>query len=155
VNPVIQRCRSRGDLDGLAALCSAHADYEDLAFDPAGFEDRLSRWIEARELSVAIWMARDGAVPCGYAAASVEFSTLAAARYLHLDCLFVSDGMRSRGIGERLMGEVAGFARAEGLGHVEWQTPSWNARAVRFYERLGAKALTKLRFSVSSRHLCS
>lgn len=150
---VIERCSERRDLSGLAALCGAHAEYEGIPFDPAAFEERLWPWIEGADPSVFIWTAREEGGLRGYAAASVEFSTLAAAPHLHLDCLFVSEGSRSRGVGARLMGEVARLAREKDLWSIEWQTPAWNTRAARFYERLGANPLSKLRFSLESRGL--
>lgn len=143
----VERCRTRQDLEGLTGLCRAHAAYEGLAFDPDGFEDRLAVWIEPPDPTLFLWMVRDGSEPLGYASASMEFSTLAAARYLHLDCLFVADHARSRGLGASLIAAAATLGRDRGLSRMEWQTPSWNTRAARFYERLGARAVSKLRFS--------
>ncbi|MGP3950192.1 hypothetical protein [Streptomyces sp. 7N604] len=39
-------------------------------------------------------------------------------------------------------------ARGLGLTEVQWQTPAWNEGAARFYERLGARAKEKLRYSL-------
>lgn len=46
--------------------------------------------------------------------------------------------------------EFSTLALERGMPRIEWQTPAWNARAARFYERLGARALPKLRFAVAA-----
>ncbi|MFK0215391.1 MULTISPECIES: hypothetical protein [unclassified Streptomyces] len=35
-----------------------------------------------------------------------------------------------------------------GLGQVQWQTPPWTTDAIRFYDRLGAQAKEKRRYSL-------
>jgi RimJ/RimL family protein N-acetyltransferase len=44
---------------------------------------------------------------------------------------------------------VTAEARALGLTEVQWQTPSWNEGAIRFYDRLGARARAKTRFTLT------
>ncbi|MDT9695245.1 hypothetical protein [Streptomyces sp. P17] len=41
---------------------------------------------------------------------------------------------------------MVGDARARGLGQVQWQTPPWNTDAIRFSDRLGARAQEKRRY---------
>ena len=85
----------------------------------------------------------------GYASAGVEFSTLLASYVLHLDCLFVAAEFRSAGVGLALIQQSATFAQSLGICRMEWQTPAWNHRAARFYARLGATSLEKLRFAAN------
>ena len=151
MNYRIDRCRSVRDLEGLTELCAAHAEYERLSFDPCAFETRIGRWLEVPEPTAFIWMARLGSRPVGYAAASTEFSTLAAAPYLHLDCLFLLEEARSSGLGSHLVAEVVAHAQSLGLTWLEWQTPDWNEGAARFYARLGATSRSKTRFMLPTR----
>ncbi|MGW1911840.1 N-acetyltransferase family protein [Streptomyces sp. NPDC002076] len=46
---------------------------------------------------------------------------------------------------------VVAEARRLGLAQVQWQTPAWNEEAVRFYDRLGARATEKLRYTLPVR----
>jgi GNAT superfamily N-acetyltransferase len=92
----------------------------------------------------------DGAI-AGYATCTRDFSTWRAAEYLHMDCLYVAPGFRNAGIGGEMMRALSRHAGALGCATVEWQTPAWNADAVRFYERLGAEATEKMRFAWAAR----
>ncbi|WP_406129515.1 GNAT family N-acetyltransferase [Streptomyces canus] len=67
---------------------------------------------------------------------------------LHMDCLFLLPGHRGLGLGVLLMDAVAAEARALGLDEVQWQTPVWNDGAIRFYDRMGARARQKVRYSL-------
>ena len=47
--------------------------------------------------------------------------------------------MRGRGAGRALLAHIAGFACQRGAFRLEWEVLRWNAGAIRFYERLGAR----------------
>ena len=85
----------------------------------------------------------------GYATATVDFSTWRAAPYLHMDCLFVRAEYRGRGMGALLLHAVLDHARAHRLGEVQWQTPSWNVDAQRFYGRHRAGSSSKTRYTLT------
>ncbi|GHH43566.1 GNAT family N-acetyltransferase [Streptomyces candidus] len=89
----------------------------------------------------------DGGI-VGYATCAPEISTWQGREYLHMDCLFLTADSRSSGLGGHLMNAVKAEARALGLTEVQWQTPTWNLGAARFYDRLGAHAHEKLRYSL-------
>jgi Acetyltransferase (GNAT) family. len=66
-----------------------------------------------------------------------------------MDCLFLRDHARGQGLGALLMDAVVALARELGLSEVQWQTPSWNEGAIRFYgRRIGVRAVDKLRFTL-------
>jgi len=44
------------------------------------------------------------------------------------------------------MQKVADDARSLGCDFIEWQTPSWNSDAIRFYDRVGAFGALKMRY---------
>ncbi|MFJ2703815.1 hypothetical protein ACIO3R_11520 [Streptomyces sp. NPDC087428] len=48
------------------------------------------------------------------------------------------------------MEAVRNQARVLRLSQIRWQTPSWDADAIRFYDRLGARAKEKRRFFLSA-----
>jgi GNAT superfamily N-acetyltransferase len=86
----------------------------------------------------------------GYATMSPEFSTWAARDYLHMDTLFVDEEFRGYGIGQLLVERTKAIASQRGYLEVQWQTPSWNNDAIRFYNRLGATGSTKQRFHLAT-----
>lgn len=132
------------DAEALAALCAEHAAYEHIAYDPTGHAERLRQALAAERLQV--WLALGQGDLLGYAAVTVDFATLSARPFLHLDCLYLRESARSRGIGERLLLAAEAAGRQAGCNEMQWQTPTWNSGAIRFYERLGAQALPKQRF---------
>lgn len=82
----------------------------------------------------------DGRV-VGFALFFTNFSTFLARPGLYLEDLFVEPGERGRGIGEALLRELGRLAASRGCGRFEWSVLDWNADAIRFYERMGAKVL--------------
>ena len=82
--------------------------------------------------------------PAGYALFCAYYSTWAG-RGLFLEDLFVRDHFRHRGIGTRLLSEVARIAVAESCYGVHWEVLDWNERALRLYQELGAEFRTSWR----------
>lgn len=138
------------DLEALVALCSEHARYERAKFDGAGLGERLERILFSAEPRLRVWVVEDEGRIRGYASVTEDVSTWSGRGYLHLDCLYLEETLRGRGVGRRLMGTVFAAARAAGLGEVQWQTPDWNTSAIRFYESCGAHGVPKMRFSAAS-----
>ena len=134
------------DAPALAALCQAHAAYERIDYDPAGHADRLRIALDSRRLHA--WLVEQGEQAMGYAAVTLDFATLSARPFLHLDCLYLDARARGQGWGEALMDAVQRFGRAQGCANLQWQTPSWNHGAIRFYDRLGALRLEKQRYTL-------
>jgi ribosomal protein S18 acetylase RimI-like enzyme len=136
------------DLDALLVLCAEHAAYERLA--PPAHE-------AAQALSAALWgtaprasclVTYRGQELLGYASYSLEFATWTGREYVHLDCLFVRETHRGNGIGQALLARVTEAAAELGAREIQWQTPDWNADAIRFYERAGAIGRQKVRFTL-------
>jgi ribosomal protein S18 acetylase RimI-like enzyme len=80
----------------------------------------------------------DGGI-VGYASFATTYNTDIAARELWMHDLYVIPRARSRGIGAALVAAVAREAVGRGLPRLGWGVRSTNARAVRFYRRLGAR----------------
>ncbi|WP_274911488.1 GNAT family N-acetyltransferase [Streptomyces sp. WZ-12] len=138
------------DLPQVAQLAVEHAAYERAAPPVPDLAERLAMLLfgaPVPRLRCLVAELADGGL-IGYATCSPEMSTWQAREYLHMDCLFVRSGHRSLGVGALLMAAVAGEARGLGLAEVQWQTPSWNADAARFYDRLGAHANEKYRYTL-------
>ena len=137
------------DLPALVAMCREHAEYEANPDAATATEDGLRRALFAPSPRLHAWIAHSGSRAVGFATASLEFSTWSAGEYVHMDCLFVREGFRGRGIGPALMARVLEFARHEACREVQWQTPAWNHDAIHFYGRQGAAGRAKLRFTLA------
>ncbi len=74
--------------------------------------------------------------------------------FLYLEDLVISEEARSRGIGEALMVALAREALARGALRLEWVVLDWNERAIRFYERFGARKPKEwIKFTLDGREL--
>lgn len=133
------------DLSELVELCAEHAAYERSEFEPAGKEHALHEMIFASDARLYCLVAEEAGKLIGYATFSVECSTWDAAYYMHMDCLFLQPAARNKGIGKELMKCIAQRALEFGVTRMQWQTPSFNVDAVRFYDRLGPVKKEKYR----------
>jgi len=150
--PRVRRARP-DDLPHVAGLAAEHAVYEKAAAPPADLAERLRTLLfgaSAPRLRCLVAELPDGEI-VGYASCAPEVSTWDGCEYLHMDCLFLRDGHRGLGLGQRLMDAVLAEARALGLREVQWQTPAWNEGAIRFYDRLGARGVGKRRYALTVR----
>lgn len=142
------RIAEPADLDQLCRLIAEHAAYE-RADAPAVLTERLEVLLFGSAPRLYALLACDGTATVGYATWSFEVSTWQGTEYAHMDCLYVRDDWRGAGIGRRLFQEVAAAAASRGAGELQWQTPDWNERAVRFYRREGGLDKAKHRFTLS------
>lgn len=140
------------DLPHIVQLVAEHARYEQAEQPPADLAGRLESLLFGTATPrLRCFVAElDDAGIIGYASCAPELSTSDGAEYLAMDCLFLRDGHRGLRVGPMLVEAVRAEARVLGLTEVQWQTPSWNADAIRFYDRLGARAKEKRRFFLSA-----
>ncbi|AFL52577.1 N-acetyltransferase [Sinorhizobium sp. BJ1] len=127
----------------------------DLIRQHALFERATARVTEAGLVSILstdkplthLIVAEDGKSLIGYAAVTFDYALWTVCRFAHLDCLFVRETARGQGIGKRLFERACLLAEEDGAERIEWQTPSWNLDAIRFYQREGGTGQPKIRFS--------
>lgn len=144
----IVRPARKADLSELARLCVEHACFERATIVEDGLADRLRVAIFGARPRLWAWVLADvDGRARGYATATRAFSTWSGRIHLHMDCLYLEPDFRGGGHGGRLMDAVRSVARRSGLAEVQWQTPEWNERAIRFYERQGAVGAAKRRFT--------
>lgn len=134
------------DLEQLLLLCAEHAAYEKQAYDPTGKLESLQQAIFGQIPRLFVWVVVNEQHLLGFAAVTLDFSTWDAAQFAHLDCLYLQEAARAKGIGAAIFKTVLEFASSRGCINLQWQTPEWNTLAIRFYERQGATAKTKKRF---------
>jgi GNAT superfamily N-acetyltransferase len=58
---------------------------------------------------------------------------------LYLEDLIVSETMRGRGLGEKLLNEIIEKARQMACTGLMWQVLDWNEPAINFYKKFGAR----------------
>ena len=110
-------------------------------------------WIFGSKRLEALVAVLDGRVE-GIALFYEGLGSFRAKPFLYLEDLVVSDAARSRGVGEALMAALAREVIARGALRLEWAVLDWNVRAMRFYERLGARRPTTwIRYALEGEEL--
>ncbi|MFD0077713.1 GNAT family N-acetyltransferase [Streptomyces sp. NPDC127166] len=138
------------DLPRVVELITEHAAYEKAAPPAPGLTDRLAALLfgpEPPRLRCFVAALPDGTL-AGYATCAPELSTWDGTEYLHMDCLYLTEPSRGHGLGPLLMEALRTEARTLGLPELQWQTPTWNENAIRFYDRLGATSKEKRRYTL-------
>lgn len=134
------------DMDEIILLCAEHAAFEQATYDATGKKEKLASFLFCDKPTTFCLIAENEKEIVGYATYSFEFSTWDAANYVHMDCLYLKPHARNFGIGEALIKEIVKAARENNCSIVQWQTPAFNERAIKFYKRIGAVGKEKLRF---------
>ncbi|MEU7820764.1 GNAT family N-acetyltransferase [Catellatospora sp. NPDC049133] len=137
-----------GDLPALLALIADHAAYERAAPPPSDLAERLAPALFADPPRLRCLVADDAGTLVGYATWTRDLATWTGRHYTHLDCLYLDDRHRGRGLGRQLIDAVVEAAQGD---EIQWQTPVWNTDARRFYERLGARPAEKIRYTLQPR----
>jgi GNAT superfamily N-acetyltransferase len=138
-----------GDIDSLIELCAKHAAHELSDYDVTGKASRLKIALLSASPALHCWIVIAKGQVIGYTTFTFDFSTWHACHYLHLDCIYIEKNFRGHGIGAVIIKRLIKIAKYKGCVNVQWQTPVFNENAIRFYERIGGKALAKKRFSIS------
>jgi ribosomal protein S18 acetylase RimI-like enzyme len=81
----------------------------------------------------------------GFATYHFIYSTFLARSGIWLDDLYVKAEYRGKGIGEELIKHLWEIARESDCGRIDWTVAVNNARGIKFYERMGAKIIDKVR----------
>jgi len=136
----------RKDLDELVELCALHAAYEKSEYDSSGKKEMLSKLIFSDSPNLHVLIVEQGDRIIGYASLTKQCSTWDANHYIYMDCLYMRENVRSQGIGSVLMDRIKELTKELGCNLIQWQTPDFNVRAIKFYNRIGGRALQKERF---------
>lgn len=146
----IRRVREN-DLVQLVSLCGDHAAYEGSEFHENGQQQRLRAALFGPKPVLYGWVVETEAGLAGFMTATIDYATWPAEFFLHMDCLYLSEPFRGRGLGKRLMDTLMDFARDKKIALIQWQTPAHNDVGIRFYERIGARSKDKKRYFLDVR----
>lgn len=129
------------DADLFVSLVDALAEYERMPGPDAEARERLVRDGFGPAPRFQVYLAEIDGGPVGFAMTFETYSSHLALPTLYLEDLFVVPEARGRGAGWALFRFLAGEATRRGCGRMEWQVLNWNALAIGFYERLGARRM--------------
>lgn len=134
------------DLSSIIELCKAHAQYERSSFKEENKKEQLSKHILNPDSEIKCLIAESDTEIIGYATFFKQFSTWDAGYYMYVDCLFLKENARGNGTGKQIMELIKSYSKEQGCPIIQWQTPGFNIRAIKFYTLLGAERKNKKRF---------
>lgn len=136
------RRAERADVPLILQFIRGLAAYEKLSHECEATGEQLDETLFGARPAAEVVLAHVGGEPAGFALFFANYSTFLARPGIYLEDLFVDPALRGRGVGRALLAHLAAIAVERGAGRLEWSVLDWNADAIRFYERLGARAMS-------------
>lgn len=143
--PLIRPVKN-SDIDQVVELCAKHAKYENASYEKKGKASRLKKALFKTPPSLFCFVAEKDGQIIGYSTITKEFSTWDADYFLHMDCLYILEDSRGLGLGTMFINTIKKFCVQSACTHIQWQTPSDNIEAIKFYNNQGAIRKNKKRF---------
>jgi GNAT superfamily N-acetyltransferase len=145
MNYLIRDCQPK-DVNAVVHLCQKHADYERALFNPIEKENGLKNALFGKQPKLFCLVVEVNETIVGYASYTFDFSTWDAATFMHMDCLYLEEEVRSFGIGDAIIAKLKQIATDKNCINIQWQTPKFNEKAIKFYRRIGGTRKDKVRF---------
>jgi GNAT superfamily N-acetyltransferase len=133
------------DVPLLHSLIRGLAEYEKLADAFVVTEAQLHTHLFGPNPAAQVLIALLGKEAVGYALFFWTFSSFVGRPGIWLEDLFVVPRFRKRGIGTRLLAEVARIAVDQQCGRLEWSVLDWNQPALNLYRQRGATVMDEWR----------
>jgi GNAT superfamily N-acetyltransferase len=141
VAAVVRRAK-KTDSDQFISLLVALAKFERLE-PPDGEARRRILDDVFKHGRINLLVAAEGERLVGYALYFYAYSSFLAKPTLYLEDLFVLEELRRSGVGSALFRRCVDEALREGCSRMEWSVLRWNDKALRFYEKLGARRMSE------------
>lgn len=139
---VLVRRGRESDSKQLLGLVRRLADYERLEPPDGAARRRLLDDLFKRK-RIFLFVASEGRKLVGYALYFYTYSSFLARPTLYLEDLYVLEEYRKMGAGGALLKRLVDEAVSKRCGRMEWTVLTWNERALRFYEKVGARRMSE------------
>ena len=143
------RKATENDLSGIIRLCKDHAAFERCAYEEEGKEEGLHTALFSNPPKLYCYVVEIAGNVVGYFSYTFDYSTWDAQSFLYLDCLYLDPEWRGQRIGESIFTLLRSIATENNCVNIQWQTPSFNERAIKFYHRIGGTGKDKVRFFIN------
>ncbi|MBX2896489.1 MAG: GNAT family N-acetyltransferase [Cyclobacteriaceae bacterium] len=137
------------DLPRLIELCKSHADYEQTPYVVVEKANLLQSALFSGNKKLYCFVVEHHAQLIGYYSYTFDFSTWDAKPFMYLDCLYLEPEFRGMKIGEKIFESLKKIGALNNCANIQWLTPSFNERAIKFYKRMGGTGIDKIRFFVN------
>ena len=129
-----------GDEAVVMQLIRELAEYEKIAHEVIATEETIRESLFGRRPAAEAILAHRGGAVAGFAVFFRNFSTFVGRPGIYIEDIYVRPALRGSGVGRALLRHIAGIAKTNGLGRIEFAVLDWNP-ARGFYEHLGARAM--------------
>jgi GNAT superfamily N-acetyltransferase len=138
---MIRRARP-GDVPAIYQLIRDLAEYERALPEVTATQEQLRHSLFGPDPAVFAHVADHEGEVAGFALWFLNYSTWLGRPGIYLEDLYVRPELRRHGYGRGLLAELAALCVERGYGRLEWSVLDWSSPAQRFYESLGATAMT-------------
>jgi ribosomal protein S18 acetylase RimI-like enzyme len=126
-------------IPAILSLMREFAEYENLLDYLEVTDERLRTALFGKgAVAGAIIAAVDKDI-VGYAVFFPNFSTFRGQRGMYLEDIYIQPAHRRGGAGEKMLRHIAQIAASRGYERIDFMVLDWNAPAVNFYKKLGAR----------------
>lgn len=140
-NIIVIRKGTAKDVSIILELIKALADYEKAPHEVIADEKLLTQNLFGDKPYAESLIADYDGEPAGFALFFHNFSTWVGKPGIYLEDLFVKPHLRGKGIGKKLLIQIAKIAVERDCGRFEWAVLDWNEPSIQFYKNLGAKPM--------------
>jgi GNAT superfamily N-acetyltransferase len=136
------RAAAAADLPLIARFIRDLAQYEELAHEVRFDDATLARHLFGDRPMAEVAIGEVDGEAQGFALFFHNFSTFEGKPGIYLEDLFVRPEARGVGLGRALLAHLARLAVERDCARLEWWVLDWNAPAIGFYEKLGARLMS-------------
>lgn len=117
------------------------AEYEQLLHEVVATEELLQETLFGSKAYAEVIIGYIDEKPTSFALFIHNFSTFLGKPGIYLEDLFVRPEFRGQGIGQIMLAYLAKLAKDRKCGRLEWWVLDRNETAIKFYKKIGAKAM--------------
>jgi GNAT superfamily N-acetyltransferase len=132
------RTATERDVPLILSFIKELAEYERLSHEVVATEQLLRASLFGERPAAEVVMGDYGDEPAGFALFFHNFSTFLGRPGIYLEDLYVTPGLRGRGVGRAMLVYLAKLAKERGCGRLEWSVLYWNEPAIKLYKSIGA-----------------
>jgi len=142
------------DVEVILEFIEGRAEFEASGHQVEADADQLRETLFGDCCFAEVTIAEYDGVPVGFVLYYHNYSTYLGKPGLRVEDIYVKPDFRGRGIAAKLFKNLANLAIDRGCGRFEFSVLDWNAPAISFYEKLGAKAMDEwMVFRINSQNL--
>jgi GNAT superfamily N-acetyltransferase len=139
---IILELAGPAQLEELLPLVAAYHSFEEVETSAEQRRSSVGKLLQDKRLG-EIWLVRILDIAIGYIAICYSYSIEFGGRDAFVDEFYIADGERGKGIGGRVLKEIAALLRARGIVAVHLEVDGQNERARTAYAQAGFSSRDK------------